>query len=141
RRERRALLPRGALDEGRDEPLELGGRFLEPLAQGRNHDHVRAKAIEEVVAERSGAAKLAQRPVGRADDAAREALLLVAAERRERSLLQHLQQLDLRRDAHLADLVEEERPVLGAELEHAGVVADRARERALAVAEELRLDE
>jgi hypothetical protein len=45
------------------------------------------------------------------------------------------------RDRDLADLVEEERPVLVAAREDALVVVDRAREGALAVAEELRFDQ
>ena len=70
-----------------------------------------------------------------------EALLVAPADRREGALLQHLQQLDLHRYRDLADLVEEQRAVLAAALEHAGVVVDGAGERALAVAEQLRLDQ
>src|SRR5205823_9173957 len=71
----------------------------------------------------------------------RETFLLVPAERGEGALLQHLQQLDLHRYRRLADLVEEQRAVRIAALEDALVVLDRAGEGALAVAEELRLDQ
>src|SRR5204863_2678193 len=68
-------------------------------------------------------------------------LLVAPAERREGPLLQHLQQLDLQRDADFADLVEEEGAVLAAALEYALVVVDRAGEGSFAVAEELGFDQ
>src|SRR4029079_14806105 len=93
------------------------------------------------VAEPALAAQVGQRAVGRGDHPAGEALALAAAERRERALLQHLEQLDLDRDRSLADLVEKERPVRAAALEDALVMVDRAGERALAMSEQLRLDQ
>ena len=63
------------------------------------------------------------------------------AQRGECALLEHLQQLDLHRDRHLADFVQKQRAVGAAALEHARMVVNRARESALAVAEELRLDQ
>jgi hypothetical protein len=55
-------------------------------------------------------------------------------------LLERAQQLHLHLDRDLADLVEEERALVG-ELEAPGLAADRAGEGALLVAEELALDE
>src|SRR6185369_5293701 len=52
------------------------------------------------------------------------------------ALLKDAQQLHLQAERHVADLVEEDRPPVRA-LEEALVVANRARERALHVAEEL----
>ncbi len=63
------------------------------------------------------------------------------AERGEGALLEDLQQLDLHRNRDLADLVQEQRAVRAAALEYALMVVDRAGECALAVAEELRLDQ
>ena len=78
--------------------------------------------------------------VGRGDDAHVDAHVLAAAEPREHAVLQHLQQLGLQRRAHLADLVEEHRPVVG-ELELAGLVLDGAGERAALETEELGLEQ
>ena len=78
--------------------------------------------------------------VGRGDDAHVDADVLPSAEPGELAVLQHLQQLGLQRRAHLADLVEEHRPVIG-ELELAGLVLDGAGERAALEAEELRFEQ
>ena len=66
--------------------------------------------------------------------------VVLAAEARELAVLQHLEQLGLQRQAHVADLVEEHRAVVG-ELELAGLVLDRAGERAALEAEQLRLEQ
>src|SRR5438132_435606 len=58
----------------------------------------------------------------------------------EFSVLQHLEQLGLQRRTHLADLVEEHRPVIG-ELELARLVLNRAGERAALEPEQLRLEQ
>ena len=63
-----------------------------------------------------------------------------AAEPLELALLQHAQQLDLRGQLHVADLVEEQRAALR-ELEPALLAILRAGERALLVAEQLRFDQ
>ena len=65
---------------------------------------------------------------------------LRAAEPRELAVLQHLQQLRLQRQLHLADLVEEHRAVVG-ELELARLVLDGAGERAALEPEQLRLEQ
>ena len=67
-------------------------------------------------------------------------LLLTAAETPERALLQHAQQLDLRRRHHLGDFVEEQRAAVR-ELEHAGPAIVRAGEGALLVTEDLALEQ
>ena len=63
-----------------------------------------------------------------------------AAEALDLALLQHAQQLDLRRRADVADLVEEERAALG-QLEPPLLERLRAGERALLVAEQLGFDQ
>src|SRR5262249_18267522 len=58
----------------------------------------------------------------------------------ELALLQYAQQFRLHRRRHVADLVEEHRPALS-QLEASLALADRAREAALFVAEELALEQ
>src|SRR4051794_10948228 len=65
---------------------------------------------------------------------------LLAAHFLERLLLQYAQNFRLRLQAHVADLVEEERAAVG-QLELAFAVIDRAGERAFAMSEQLRLDQ
>ena len=62
------------------------------------------------------------------------------AEPLELALLQHAQELRLRREAHLADLVEEQHAA-GRQLDLARLGLLRARERAALVAEQLRLEQ
>ena len=65
---------------------------------------------------------------------------LRAADARHDAVLQHAQHLRLRGEAHVADLVEEQRAAVGL-LELPGAIGDRAGERALHVAEQLALDQ
>src|SRR6185295_17183291 len=141
RAEIRRCAARDALDEQGDELLELGGRFGDALTQRRHFDHVRAEAVEEVVAEAAFAPQRIEALVGGGDDAPGKALLLAPAHRHEGAILQHLKQLDLHRDRDLADLVEEKRAVPITAVEDALMVIDRTGKGALAMAEKLRLDE
>src|SRR6185295_974982 len=74
------------------------------------------------------------------DDANVDLDRLLRADALKRLLLQDAQNLGLRLQAHVADLVEEERAGVG-QLEFSLAVLDRAGERSLLVAEELRFDE
>ena len=74
------------------------------------------------------------------DDAHVGAALLAAAHALERALLEHAQQLHLHVEAHVADLVQEQRAAVG-ELEAADARGQRARESALLVAEQLALEQ
>src|SRR5207249_7643936 len=74
------------------------------------------------------------------DDADVDRDRLHAADAQELAMLEYAQQLRLRRRAHLADLVEEERPLVR-ELELAELLRVRVGERALLVAEELALEQ
>ena len=78
--------------------------------------------------------------IGRADEAEVDVHDAIAANRPVLALLQNAQELGLEIRRHLADLVEQQRAPLG-HLEEAFLVQRRARERALLVAEELRLDQ
>ena len=63
-----------------------------------------------------------------------------AADRLDDLLLERAQHLGLRLEAHVADLVEEQRAAVG-QLELAAAIGDRAGERALHVPEQLALDQ
>ena len=62
------------------------------------------------------------------------------AHRPHLALLQHAQELDLQRERHVTDLVEQQCAAVG-RLEQAAVIANGAGERALGVAKELRLEQ
>ena len=110
------------------------------LAQRRQPDRERVDAVVEVFAEAAVAHELLERPVGRRDQPEVDRDRLVAAEPLEAALLEHAQQLGLRDQRHVADLVEEQRAVVG-ELEAARLAIVRAGERALFVAEDFRLEQ
>ena len=78
--------------------------------------------------------------VRRGDDAHVDGHPAVGAERLDHALLQHAKQLRLEADVHVADLVEEERALVG-RLELADAIRVRAAEGAAHVAEELALEE
>ena len=83
---------------------------------------------------------LPQVDVGRGDDAHVDLDRLDPAEPHELALLDDAQQLGLRLERDVADLVEEDRALVG-ELEQALLRVDRAGERALDVAEQVRLEQ
>ena len=101
-------------------------------------EHV--QPVVQVLAQLALLHRLERVDVGRGDDAHVDRLLVAAAEAAERALLQHAQQLDLRRRRHLGDLVEEQRAAVG-ELEAALPPLGGAGERALLVAEDLALEQ
>ena len=86
---------------------------LAALAQRRQDDRDDVDAVVEVFAEPPLGDRLGQVLVGRGDDADVGLQLLEPADAPEPPLLQHAQQLDLHHRAHLADLVEEDRALLG----------------------------
>ena len=98
------------------------------------------QAEEQVLAELAVGDRLLEVAVGGGDDADVDADVLLAAEARELAVLQHLQELGLQREAHVADLVEEHRAVVG-ELELARLLLDGAGEGAALEAEQLRLEQ
>ena len=107
--------------------------------RGQLHrDHV--EAVEEVLAKLPFLHHLAELDVGRGDDADVDLDGLDAAEPHELALLDDAQQLGLGLERNVADLVEEDRPLVG-ELEEPLLRVDRAGEGALHVAEEVRLEE
>ncbi len=110
------------------------------LAQRRQEEVHDVEAVVEVLAEAPGADLLLEDAVGRRDDADVDLLGLAVADAEDDALLQRAQQLHLQVQRQLADLVEEERALVG-DLELAGPRRDGAGERALHVPEELALDQ
>ena len=120
--------------------LDEQRNVLAAIAQRRQLDREHVQPVVEVLAQLAGPHRLGRVEVGRGDDPDVHRLLLAAAETPERALLQHAQQLHLRRRLHLGDLVEEQRAAVR-ELEHAGPAIVRAGERPLLVAEDLALEQ
>ena len=86
---------------------------LRPLAQRRKQDREDAEAIVQVFAERLLADGLEQVAVGRRDDADIDFDRGRPANPLELAFLQDAEQLRLRLERELADLVEEDRPSIG----------------------------
>ena len=125
-------LARAVLGEERD--------VLGPLPQRRHPDREHVEPEEEVGAEPPLAHRFLQVPVRGRYHAGVRPQRLAAAHPLELALLQHAQQGDLDRRRQLAHLVEEDRAP-GRQLEAAPPPLERARERPLLVAEQLRSDE
>src|SRR5207248_11316877 len=109
------------------------------VAQRRHEYRNHAETEVQIFAEASGANLRLQILVRRGEDANVDLDPVRAAHGLERLLLQDAQHLRLRLDAHVADLVEEQRSPVG-QLELAAPIRDRAGERPADVAEQLALD-
>src|SRR5205085_2412528 len=134
---RRALvLARVVLEEEFCEELYV----IAPLAQGRYVNRDGRDAVEQIVAEQAVADGVRRESVGRGDEAEVNGVGLLRAELAVAALLKDAQELRLKLHGHLGDLVQEERAALGV-LYESVLVGVRAGERALRVAEQLRLDE
>ena len=131
-----AVLDRVLLEEVIGEQQDVGL----PLAQRRHENREDVQPVVQILAERAGRDRLLEVLVGRRDQPHVRLDRLGAAEPLELPLLQHAQQLDLRRQVDVADLVEKQRAAFG-QLEPALLARLRAGERALLVAEELGLDQ
>src|SRR5262249_5112029 len=125
-----------ALDEVRDEQRHVAIA----LPQRRQEDRHDVDPVEEVLAETSGLDALAQRDLRGRDDADVDLARRFAADALEAALLEDAQELDLDGQRHVVDVVQEERAAVR-ELEAALALPVRVRERALLVAEELRLEQ
>ena len=98
------------------------------------------QAVVQVLAELPLVHHVAQVDVGRRDDADVHLDRFDAAEPHELPLLDHAQELGLRLERDVADLVEEDRALVG-QLEEPLFRVDRPGERPFHVAEEVRLEE
>src|SRR5262245_36549331 len=122
---------------------ELPGQprnVLDRNGKRRHDDWEDVETVEQILAERSVGDGFLEIPMSRCDDPDVHVNRLRAAEPLDHPLLQHAQQLhlDLRRE--LADLVEEERRMIG-QLEATDLTGDGPRVRAALVPEELAFDE
>jgi hypothetical protein len=123
-----------------DEPVAEQRDVFGALAQRRHAQLDGVDAEVEVFAEPAVGERRVEIDVRGADEAEVHLDEPLAANRPVLTLLQHAQQFRLQVRRHLADLVEHERAALG-EFEQPHLVGVGAREGALLVAEELRLDE
>ncbi len=110
-------------------------QVVQALAQGGHLDREHVEAVEQILAEVPFGDAVLQVAVGRGDHPHVAADGLVAAHALETALLQHAQQLDLHRQAHVADFIQQQRAALG-HLEAALARAERASEGTLLVAEQ-----
>ena len=90
----------------------MPSEILPPLAQRRRADGENVQSIEEIRAERAVLHVLPQRLVRRRDHAHVDANRIGSTDAEKLALLQHAQQLHLRGQRDLADLVEEQRPAI-----------------------------
>jgi hypothetical protein len=123
-----------------EEHHRKAGQVLEPVAERRQVQGEDAQAIVEVLSESALPDGAGQIHVGRGEDTDVDLDRAVAAHRLEATLLQDPEQLRLKLDGQLADLVEQERASVG-HLEAARAIAVRSREGALDVTEELALQQ
>jgi hypothetical protein len=107
---------------------------------GGKVDREHVEPVQQVLAQLARLHRFQRVAVGRRDHAHVGLQHLRGAHAHEGARLQHAQQLDLQVQRHLGDLVQEQRASARA-LEKALVLAVRAREAALLVAEDLRLDQ
>src|SRR5262245_7085977 len=126
--------------ELRDEVAHVGGDIVLARAQGRHLDRDDVEPIVEVFAELALADQGGQVPVGGGDHAHVHPERVLAADALEGLRAERAQGLGLRIEAHVADLVEEERAAVG-QLELAAAPRQSARERTLLVTEQLGLDQ
>ena len=124
----------------REERLRDDEHVVAALAQRRQAEVHDVEAVVEIFAEASAADLVFEDAVGRGDDADVDLLRLAVADAEDDALLQRAEELHLEVERQLADLVEEERALVG-DLELARARRDGAGERALHVAEELALDQ
>src|SRR5581483_6395049 len=123
-----------------EEPLRDERDVVAALAERRERHRRDVEPEVEVLAEPPSAHERLEVAVSRGHDPCPEGARVALAEALVLPLLEDAEELDLRLERHLADLVQEER-ALASRLELAGAVAIGAREGAALVAEELALDE
>src|ERR1017187_10538797 len=117
-----------------------GGNVRGVLAQRRHVDIEDIEAIEEVAAQLAALHRLLRVLVGGRDDAHVNRGFGLAAQAAELAVFEDAEQLGLGGGRHLADLVEQQRALLG-EFEAAGAALDGPGECAFLVAEDLALDQ
>src|SRR5688572_28577038 len=114
------------------EMLDQEGNVGMTLAQRRQLDSDDVEPVVEVLPEVPGVDLTRKVLIGRGDDSGIDFDAARPADALELPLLEHAQELFLRRERHLADFVQKDRPLIG-ELEAAFALSDRARKRTLLV--------
>ena len=132
---RRAAKPRGAPGQ---KMIDQFGQVLAALAKRRHGDRHHRQAVVEVFAEAALGHLPVQAPVGRRQHPHVDRNRLARADAFERPLLQHAQQLGLKRGVDLGHFVEQDRTAVG-QFEPADPRRFRAGEGAPLVAEQLAL--
>ncbi|MDT4845116.1 hypothetical protein FQZ97_790940 [compost metagenome] len=120
----------------RDQLVHQQRYIFDTLAQRRHFDGEHIQAVIQIFAEAALLDHPFQVLVGRRDDSHIGALRLVATDTLEGALLQYAQQLDLHRQWHIANFIEEQGTAVG-QLEAPGAAGDGAGKRALLMAEQL----
>ena len=121
----------------------MGGQqidVIETLAQGRQPHLKDIEPVVEIFAQLTATHRVHRLAIGRGNDPHVGLEGLVRADPHERSSLEHPQQLDLKIERHLGDLIEEQRAAVRP-LEKAAMLPDRPGKAALLVTEEFALNQ
>ncbi len=109
-------------------------------AERRQREGHHVQPVEQILAETARRHPGLDVAMGRGNHAHIDIETLRRSDRPDLPFLQHAQQLDLQRDRHIADFIEEKRALV-CRLKQALVIAGRAGERAFDVAEQLGLQQ
>ena len=122
------------------EIVDQRGQVVAALAQRRHDDRKHVEPEKQILAEFARAGARLEIAMSGRENADVGTALLAAADALENALLENAQQLHLHVDAHVADLVQEQRAAVG-ELEAPNARGQRAREGAFLVTEQLALEQ
>ena len=95
-----------------DETLGQLGHVVQALAERGHLDHVHVEPVEEILAEAARLHVGVEVAVGRGDDARLDRERARSAQAGDAAVLEHAEELGLRRAGQVADLVQEERAAL-----------------------------
>ena len=123
-----------------DEVADQEGDVLAPLTQRRQVDVHDLQAVEQVLAEGAGAHARGEVGIARGDEPEVAADWAPATEAPKLPFLKHAEELTLRGEGNVGDLVEKEGGAMG-QLEDSHPLVIGPRERAPLVAEQLTLEE
>jgi hypothetical protein len=120
----------------REKMLHQDRDVLTTFAQRRQHHRQDVETVVEILPELALGHHLPQIALCAGEDADVDRHSPRAAQPFDRPVLEHAQQLDLHRQRHVVDVVQEDRAGIG-QLEASRPILDGTRERAALVAEEL----
>ena len=128
------------MGDGLEEIIDQQRDVLGAFAQRRQTDPHDVEPVKQILAKLPGGDRLFEPLVRRGNDANIHRDRIIAADALDGAVLQHTQNLGLRRQRHVADLVEEQRALV-ALLKLADALRAGPGERALFVAEQLALEQ